>query len=108
MTVATRSQTVSTSGMMWLEKKTVTPRSSLRENDVADVAPADGIQAAHGFIENEELGLAQKRLAEGDPLQHAFGEGPHLPIRPAGHGDLSEDRLHPVVDLGTLDLEELR
>ena len=44
-------------------------------DDFADFHAAQGIKAAGGFVEDEQIGIVDQRLGEADALLHAFGIG---------------------------------
>ena len=70
----TRSQSISTSLRMWLEKKTVRPRcfsSTMRSR--TSLRP-DRIEAAHRLVEDEQLRIVHERRREPDALEHALRE----------------------------------
>src|SRR5581483_5951273 len=49
------------------------------QDQIADLFAPDRIQARHGLIENDQLGIVNESLRESDPLQHALRKFPELP-----------------------------
>ena len=64
--------------------------------EVPQPADALGIQAVRRFVEHEDLGLADQRGGEPEPLVHAQRERAHTPVGGAGQLDQLED----LVDAG--------
>src|SRR6202041_352977 len=56
----------------------------LFDDEVADLFAADGVEAAHRLVEDEELRVVYECRGERRPLEHALREGPRRSI----------DRLH--------------
>ena len=68
------------------------------EDDVAEFFAADGIEAAHGFVEDEHGRIVEEGLGESGALEHAAGV-----LAEAAMLDLGElDRLQHLVDAGAL------
>ena len=72
---------------MWVEKKTVWPRFSLFDDEIAHLFAADGIEAAHRLVEDQELGIVHERRREAGALEHALRERAHRAIDRVGHAD---------------------
>ena len=71
--MATRSQTVSTSPNSCEEKENRFPLVFEPLDDVADFHAAERIQAAGGFVQNQQVGIVDKRLRQAHALLHSFG-----------------------------------
>jgi len=76
--IATRSQTVSTSPSSCDEKRPFSPRAS-GVGYFAHLHPANRVEAARGFVEDQQVGIVDERLGQADPLLHALGIGPDGP-----------------------------
>ena len=72
--ITTRSQTCSTSVSRCELRITVAPRSRAARTIAADVGPADRVERRGRFVEEDQLGLAEQRHAEPEPLLHALRE----------------------------------
>ena len=70
--IATRSHVCSISESRWLETKTAIPRSAARRRTSCRISrmPA-GIEAVGGLVEDEHVGVPEKRLRDPEPLAHA-------------------------------------
>ena len=66
---------------------------ALLEEQVTHLLAADGVEAAHGLVEHQELGVMQQRLREPDPLHHALAELPDGAVDGVGEADLCEEGL---------------
>ena len=56
------------------ERNTVRPSAASRLEQVADPVDALGIQAVDRLVEDQDLGIAQQRGGDPQPLAHAEGE----------------------------------
>ena len=65
-----------------------------RPDDGADVGPADRVERRRRLVEQDQLGLAQERHAEPEPLLHALREAADRVVGPVGQ----PDELEGVVD----------
>ena len=68
-----------TSESTWLDTSTVRPSAALRPQEVAQPPDALGVQAVGGLVEDEDLGVAEQRRGEREPLAHAHASS--LPTR---------------------------
>ena len=50
------------------------------ENNVADFAAADGIEAGHGLVQKDHFGIMQDCLCDSRALEHTFGEFSQLNV----------------------------
>ena len=50
------------------------------QDGLADHAAADGVEAAHGFVQNEQRRIAHQRHGKADTLAHALGKAPDPPV----------------------------
>jgi hypothetical protein len=48
-----------------------------REDQGADIAPADGVEPRHRLVEDHEIGVLHQRLRHPQPLHHALRVAPH-------------------------------
>ena len=84
--MATRSQVISTSGRMCVEKKHGVALALELEHEVADLLAADGVEPGHGLVEDDQLGIAHQGLRDADALEHALGELAQRAGRARGRG----------------------
>ena len=60
------------------------------QDERADVAPSQRVEARHRLVENHEVGIVEERLGDADPLQHALGKFAELQPPFAADADLIE------------------
>lgn len=60
------------------------------EDDIADIFSTDGIESAHGFVEDDEIGIVDQGLCDADALDHAFGVFAEGKFSCVGEADLFE------------------
>jgi len=61
------------------------------EDEIADLLAADGIEAAHRLVQDDDPGIRDERLREREPLHHALGELADGPVgAAAGEADALE------------------
>lgn len=70
--IATRSQSVSTSFRMWVEKKMGATALALVDDQVPHLFAADRVETAHGLVQDQELRVGHQRGRQPRPLQHAL------------------------------------
>ena len=63
---------------------------ALLEDEIADLLPTDGVEAAHRLIEDDELRIVQERLRQADALGHALAEAPDRSIDGVGQAHLRD------------------
>src|SRR5215469_13414640 len=63
-------------------------------DDRPDVVPADRVQGAGRLVEHHELGLAEQRHAQPQPLLHALGERADPVVTPPGQADGPQRVVH--------------
>ena len=86
----TRSQSVSTSGRMWVEKKTVFPRRfSSRMRSRTSLRPT-GSSPLMGSSSTTNAGSRHQRLGDAEPLLHALRVLPDLAVGRVRQADLLE------------------
>ena len=56
------------------------PLVALLEDQIAHLFSTDGIEAAHGLIEDQELGIGDQRRGQPGALQHALRQATHRTI----------------------------
>ena len=61
------------------------------EDEVAEPLDAFRVEAVGGFVEQEDLGLRQKRLGEGEALAHAVAVGADFGMDALGEADAVDD-----------------
>ncbi len=86
-TIATRSQTRSTSVSRWELRNTVVPRSRSAPMIVANVLAAHRIERRGRLVEDHEIGPAQQGDAQAEALLHALGERLDPVVGPLGQAD---------------------
>jgi hypothetical protein len=65
------------------------------ENQVPDVATANGIEPRHRLVENDQLGIVDERLRDADALHHALRVMPEQPAAVGADPDLVEEPVRP-------------
>src|SRR3712207_8163672 len=53
-----------------------------------------GVEPDRGLVEDQQVGPAEQRLGQGEPLAHAAGQLAHLHVRLVGEADLVEHAAH--------------
>ena len=94
--ITTLSTVWATSARMWLETRTVRPSLGQVPKQGAEPVDALGVEAVGGFVEDEDLGVAQQSGGEGEPLAHPEGELPDTAVGGLGQVDEVEDLVDPV------------
>ena len=97
--MATRSQISSTSPSKCELRKMVVPRCLQVGHHLADLAPADRIDAVGRLVEEDHLGVVHQGLGDAEPLLHALGIGADLGVHPpldADHFQHLGDALAPI------------
>ena len=61
-----------------------------RQDQLANIAPAERIEPRHRLVEEDDLGLVDQRLRDADALQHPFRELPQLQPALGADPDLVE------------------
>ena len=69
--ISTWSTVCATSASTWLETSTVRPSGGERAQEVAQPAHALRVEPVRRLVEDEQLGLAEQRRREAEPLAHA-------------------------------------
>src|SRR5439155_23661047 len=64
------------------------------EDEIADLLAADGIEAAHRLVQDDDAGIRDQRLRERQPLHHALRE---LTDGPGGAAAGEADALEQLV-----------
>ncbi len=77
------------------------------DDDIADLFPADRIQAAQRLVEEDERGLVDEGLGQPDPLEHPARELAELKVAGRLHADEIEEGGDPLLTLIFFHLEEL-
>ena len=67
--------------------KTVLPWSRIPLDDVADIAPPDGVDAVGRLVEHDQVGVVDERLRDAEPLPHALRVRADFLLLPLGHVD---------------------
>ena len=69
---------------------TVAPRSRAARTMAADVDPADRVERRRRLVEQDELGVAEQRDAEPEPLLHPLREAADRVVGSIGQADAVE------------------
>ena len=73
------------------------PRQS--DDEILDLAAADGVEAGSRFVEDDEVGIVDERLRETDAALHALGEFAHRARARLAQADHFQQLLGPIVAL---------
>ena len=98
--IATRLQSASASLSTCELKNTVQPAIAQPEDQRADVAAAERIEARHRLVEDDQLRIVDERLRDADALQHALRELAQLQPPLGADADLVEQRAARARALG--------
>ncbi len=76
------------------------------EENIADFATTDGIDAVGGFIKDDEVGVVDEGLGEANALHHALGIGGNFFVGPLGHADGGDELGGPLLPGAFFDFGE--
>src|SRR5207245_3033713 len=89
------------------DQETFATSSELAEQRLK-VLPPDGIDAAHRFIENEDVGIVHERLSHLDALPHSLGVAAQAPARLLDHADQFQGLVCPSLGLAARETAQAR
>ena len=79
----------------WLETSTVRPSSASAAQQFAHPADALGVQAVDRLVEQQDVGVAEQRGGDAEPLAHAEGEPAHPVVGDGVQADQLDHLVHP-------------
>src|SRR5438105_5336502 len=80
---------------------------ALLEDQVAHVAPAERIEAAHRLVEDQQLGIVKERGGESEALEHALGILAESQGRPLPEPDAAEPMFRSGLSVSPAETGEL-
>src|SRR5690606_19309611 len=77
------------------------------EDEILDLARADGIETGGGLIKDEQFGIVDERLGDADAAGHALGVLAHGAELDGGEADHVEQFIDAALALALREFEEL-
>src|SRR3989442_4225676 len=78
-----------------------------REDEVLDLAAADGVEAGSWFVEDNEVGIIDERMRQADAALHALREFAHRPRARLAQADHFQQLLGAIVPLALVEVEQV-